>query len=211
MKKVIIKAFINMKAFINKIKDKDLINRLQNKFFIKIGLFISSNIEHNSKIRKLDNNYIKKEVDINDEELLKEYSAKHRGQYHYIKNILPRLQQENRFKGFAVIDLINNKIAYLSWIGFEVMNISEKGYSKALASNEAYFLDDHCVRHHQRKGLHNVVFNDRLSYCNKNGIKTVYIVIYLNNIRALQNLKKYNFRLIEKFIFYPLLKCKFKK
>ena len=195
-----------MKKFIKKLKDRDLINRIQNKFFIRIGLFVSSGIESEIKPRKIERNYIKKEIQIKDEILLKEYASKYRGQYHYQKNILPRLQQETRFKGFAVIDQITNEIAYLSWIDFKNIIIPEISFNKNLDPNEAFFFDDHCVIHHQRNGLHNAIFNDRISYCKKVGVKEVFIVIYLNNIRALQNLKKYNFKITNTFTYYPLLK-----
>tara|TARA_B110000967_G_C18901733_1_gene576028 strand:- start:8007 stop:8615 length:609 start_codon:yes stop_codon:yes gene_type:complete len=195
-----------MRTFIKRLRDKDLINRIQNKFFIKIGVFSFSRIEGEGKIRKIGDNYLKKQIDISDEILLKDYAIKHRGQNHYQKNIFPRLEQKNRFKGFIVLDKIKNEIVYLSWIDFKNITIPEIDQNKKLAIKEAYFLDDHCVKHHQRKGLHNAVFNERLLYCKKTGVKKVFVVIYLNNIRALQNVKKYNFKLINTFTFYPLIK-----
>ena len=195
-----------MKMFIKKFKDQDIINRIQNKFFIRIGLFTSLNTNFEIQTRQLDTNYFKKQVDSSDELLLKEYANKHRGKNHYQKNILPRLRNENGFKGFAVIDQKKNKIAYLSWIGFKNITIPEIDYNKKLVVNEVYFFDDHCVKEHQRKGLHSTVFNERMSYCKKNLVKRVFIVIYLNNLKALNNLKKYDFKLTKIFTFYPLLK-----
>jgi len=190
----------------NMFKGRDLLNRIQNKFFIRIGLFVSSSIRSELKIRKLNKNYIKKEIGIGDELLLKGYAMKHRGLNHYQQNIFPRLQQKNRFKGFAVLDKIENEIVYLCWIDFKNITIPEISHNKILKKNEAYFLDDHCIKKHQRKGLHNAIFNERLLYCKKIGVKKVFIVIYLNNINALTNLKKYNFELTNTFMFYPLIK-----
>ena len=195
-----------MKIFLNRLKEKDIINRIQNKLFIRIGLFQTDAISGAATRQEIDPIYSKKRMDILDERLLKEYATKHRGQNHYEMNILPRLINPDRFEGFGVIDLEKDEIAYLCWVDYEKITIPEINYLKELQITEAYFLDDHCVNQHKRKGLHNSMFNERLLFCKKKGVKAVFIVIYLNNTRALGNLKKYNFRLINKFLYYPLIK-----
>jgi ribosomal protein S18 acetylase RimI-like enzyme len=195
-----------MKIFLNRLKEKDIINRIQNKFFIRIGLFKSSNISGSIPSREIDNIYAKKQINFLDERLLKEYASKHRGNNHYEENILPRLTNHNRFKAFGVIDMEKDEIAYLCWVDFDKITIPEINFIEELHSKEAYFLDDHCVNEHQRKGLHSAMFNERFLYCKRRGVKAVFIVIFLNNSRALQTLKKYNFKIINKFLFYPFLK-----
>src|SRR5690606_12097294 len=101
-----------MKPFIKRLKEADIINRIQNKFFIKIGLFYSSEFPEEVAIREIEPLYYKKQVDINDARLLEEYAIKHRGKEHYSKNILPRLKNNDRFKGFAIIDREENEVAY---------------------------------------------------------------------------------------------------
>lgn len=195
-----------MIILLSKIKNSDILNRILNKIYIKIGLFVFLEIESQSLDKEVDSYYVKKILDVDDKILLMDYASKYRSNSHYIKNILPRIEQENRFKAFAVIDELKNEIAYLCWIDFENITIPEIGYLKKIESNEAYFLDDHCVKHHQGKGLHSLMFNERLLFCKRKKVSNVFIVIYLNNFKALGNLKKFNFKLLRRFIFYPLMK-----
>ena len=102
-----------------KLKGNDLKNRIQNKFFIRLGLYVFSDFK-TLIIRqiKIDSRYKKKEVSIQDKDLLERYSKNYRGKDHFRKNILPRVKDSDKFKGFAIIDTNNSEIAYLSWIDF---------------------------------------------------------------------------------------------
>jgi len=189
---------------------KKILSKVQNKIYIKIGLFSTNYFtECESEIETKFKPII---VSLNEKELLKEYALNYRSANHYEKNIYPRLEKKERFKGFAVLDTEKNIIVYLSWIDFNYILIKEIDYRKRLTEKKAFFLDDHCVPQYQRKGLHKAVFNKRINYCTNNKISTIMIVIYLNNFRALNNLKKYNFKLEKVFIkipFYDYISRKF--
>lgn len=200
-----------MKRFIRVLQDKDLKTKILNRLYINIGLFVLPEIIIPVLDRAIDPRY--KIVIVSSEhlDLLKKYAEGNRNKEHYEKNIVTRINENERFKGFAVLDTRENEIAYLSWIDFNKVTIGEIHFDKELSNTEAYFFDDDCVRKHQRQGLHQSVFINRLKFCKSMGIKTVYIVVYLSNRRALQSLKKFKFELKKTIKYYPLMEKLFKR
>lgn len=179
--------------------------KVKNKLYVELGLFSLDKVLNKYNDKLLPKNYKIFEAENVDEELLRQYSKKYRSKNHFEKNILPRLKNSNRFKGFVVIDLYTNELAYLSWIDLKKIEIKEVSLHKNLTQKEVYFFDDDCVIHHRRKGLHNAVFIKRLNFCLENNINQIYISIYLNNFRAIGNISKFNFKLSKKYYFSPLI------
>lgn len=194
-----------MKRYIRALFDKNLGRKISNKLLVKIGLFYSNSVTGKSNSKTIDSCYELIHVTEEHSRLLEEYSRLNRYKGHYLKNIIPRIDHKERYKGFAILHKLTNRIVYLSWIDFKKITIPEIGFEKDLASKEAYFFDDDCVAKHRRKGLHKLVFAERLAYCKEKSVKKVFIVIYLNNYAAIANLKKFNFSLLRKFKHFPLL------
>lgn len=126
---------------------------------------------------------------------------------HFERNIKPRLKDQKRYIGIAVIDKLKNKLSYLCWISFDNEIDTGMHYRFKLKNNEAYFFDDDCVPEYRRQGLHQRLMQKRINYCINKGIKNIYIAIYRNNYKAINNLNKFNFKIYKRiFLIRPFKK-----
>lgn len=177
-------------------------HNIYSKELIDMGSGASASIKGKFKIIKLNQNHFG---------LLEDYSNNYRSKRHFQNNIRPRILNTKRFAGFSVLDVDKKEIAYLAWIDFDQILLKDAKFSRKLNSQEAYFFDDHCVPKYRRQGLHNIIFEKRISFCKENNIKTVLIAIMNDNISALSHLKKFDFKLLKSITVYPYINLCHKK
>ena len=183
---------------------KDIFIKIKNILIVGENFHKLSNPVKINNFRGIDNKYVIKIVSNEDENLLKEYSDKNRLKGHFERNIRPRLKDQKKYMGIAVIDKIKNKLAYLCWISFDNEIDTGMHYRFKLKNKEAYFLDDDCVPKYRRQGLHQRLMQERINYCINKGIKNIYIAIYRNNYKAINNLKKFDFKIYKRiFLIKP--------
>jgi len=139
------------------------------------------------------------------EQQLRNYANIHRSSIHFEKNIEYRLERKDRFVGYAVLDIVNDEIAYLSWIDLKMIQLTDAQYKKGLNPEQAYFFDDHCVPKYRRMGLHKRIFYDRINYCVNNNIEEIFIAIMNDNEIAINNLSKFNFNKVMSIGVSPLI------
>lgn len=138
--------------------------------------------------------------------LLKDYANMYRHKEHYEKNIKPRILESKRFIGIGVLDNNKQKIVYLAWVDFDRIELNDVEYFKKLEFNQAYFFDDHCVPEYRRNSLHKRVFEERISYCMGVNTNEIFIAIMNDNKIAINNLNKFEFKLIKSISTYPLIR-----
>ena len=183
---------------------KEIFVKFKNKLVIGENLYKLSDPVRIKNLRDVDNKYTIKIVSNEDVGLLIEYSDKNRWKGHFERNINPRLKGQKRYIGIAVIDKLKNKLAYLCWISFDNEIDTGIHYRFKLKNNEAHFFDDDCVPEYRRQGLHQRLMQERINYCINKGIKNIYIAIYRNNYRAINNLKKFDFKIYKRiFLIKP--------
>ena len=186
---------------------REIYIKLKNKLVIGENFYKLSNPVGIKNLRDVDNKYNIKIVSNGDADLLKEYSDKNRSKGHFERNIKPRLKDQKKHIGIAVIDKLKNKLAYLCWISFDSKIDTGMHYKFELKNNEAYLFDGDCVPEYRRQGLHQRLMQERINYCINKGIKNMYISIYRNNYKAINNLKKYDFKIYKRiFLIKPFKK-----
>jgi ribosomal protein S18 acetylase RimI-like enzyme len=183
---------------------REIYIEIKNRFTIGENFYKLSDPVRIKNLRDVDNKYTIKIVSNEDENLLKEYSDKNRLKGHFERNIKPSLKDQKKYIGIAVIDKLKNKLSYLCWISFDNEIDTGLHYRFKLKNNEAYFFDDHCVSEYRRQGLHQRLMQERINYCINKGIKNIYIAMYRNNYRAINNLKKFDFKIYKRiFLIKP--------
>lgn len=179
---------------------KEIFIKIKNKLVISENFYKLSDPVRIINLRDVDNKYTIKIVSSEDADLLKEYSNKNRLKGHFERNIKPILKNQKKYIGIAVIDKIKNKLAYLCWISFDNEIDTGMHYRFKLKNKEAYFFDDDCVLEYRRQGLHQRLMQERINYCINKGIKNIYIAMYRNNYRAINNLKKFDFKIYKRIL-----------
>ena len=183
---------------------KEIFVKFKNKLVIGENFYKLSDPVRIKNLRDVDNKYTIKIVSNEDAGLLKEYSEKNRWKGHFERNINPRLKDQKKYIGIAVIDKLKNKLAYLCWVSFDNEIDTGIHYRFKLKNNEAHFFDGDCVPEYRRQGLHQRLMQERINYCINKGIKNIYIAIYRNNYRAINNLKKFDFKIYKRiFLIKP--------
>jgi O-antigen/teichoic acid export membrane protein/GNAT superfamily N-acetyltransferase len=177
---------------------REIYIKIKNILIIGENFYKLSNPVKINNFRGIDNKYVIKIVSNKDAGLLKEYSDKNRSKGHFERNIKPRLKDQKKYIGIAVIDKLKNKLAYLCWISFDNEIDTGIHYRFKLKNNEAHFFDDDCVPEYRRQGLHQRLMQERINYCINKGIKNIYIALYRNN------LKKFDFKIYKRiFLIKP--------
>ena len=179
---------------------REIYIEIKNRFTIGENFYKLSDPVRIKNLRDVDNKYTIKIVSNKDSGLLKEYSDKSRPKGHFERNINPRLKDQKKYIGIAVIAKLKNKLVYLCWISFNNEIDTGMHYRFKLKNNEAYFFDDDCVPENRRQGLHQRLMQERINYCINKGIKNIYIAIYRNNYRAINNLKKFDFKIYKRIL-----------
>ncbi len=186
---------------------REILTKLKNKLFICENLYKLSNPVKIKNIRNIDSKYVIKIVSNGDADLLKEYSDKNRSKGHFEKNIKTRLKEQDKYTGIAVIDTIKNKLAYLCWISFDGEIDTGIHYKRQLKNNEAYLFDADTVPEYRQQGLHNRMMQERINNCIKKGNNQIYISIYRNNYKAINNINKFDFKIYKRiFLIKPIKK-----
>lgn len=137
----------------------------------------------------------------------------------YLDIIKSRLNNENEFICFALIDSLTNKLAYYSWIN-QSKSYWVKEMNKTFNFKETrscLFEDDNTMIEYRSLGLHSFAMSKRIQYCLNNSIKTIYILIHLRNKPALKVVHKFKFKRSNFFpiyirkeaVIYTLKKIKF--
>ena len=188
---------------------KEILKKVKNKIYISENLYRLSNPTKIKNMKNINEKYQVKIVTNEDMNLLKEYSDIYRSNNHFDKNIKLRLEEQNEYIGIAVIDLDNKKVAYLCWISFN--NEIETGihYKYKIKKDEAYFFDDDCVQEYRRQGLHQRCMQERINYSINKGINNIYIAMYNNNYKAINNIHKFDFKIYKRIVKFKVLNKKF--
>ena len=182
--------------------------KIKRKIYYRQNIYLKNLVEFKShgftttvkdkfKVVKVNESHIR---------LLKDYANMYRRKEHYEKNIKPRILESKRFTGIGVLDNNKQKIAYLAWIDFDRIELNDAEYFKKLEFNQAYFFDDHCVPEYRRNRLHKRVFEERISYCMGANTNEIFIAIMNDNKIAINNLNKFEFKLIKSISVYPLIR-----
>jgi ribosomal protein S18 acetylase RimI-like enzyme len=183
---------------------REIYIKIKNILIIGENFYKLSNPVKINNFRGIDNKYVIKIVSNGDANLLKEYSNKNRLKDHFERNIKPKLKDQKKYIGIAVIDKLKNKLSYLCWISFDNEIDTGMHYRFKLKNSEAYFFDDDCVSEYRTQGLHQKLMQERINYCINKGIKNIYIAIYRNNYKAINNLKKFDFKIYKRiFLIKP--------
>ena len=183
---------------------KEIFVKFKNKLVIGENFYKLSDPVRIKNLRDVDNKYTIKIVSNDDVDLLKEYSDKNRPKGYFERNIKLRLKVQKQYIGIVVIDKLKNKLSYLCWISFDNEIVTGIHYRLKLKNNEAYFFNDDCVPEYRGQGLHQRVMQERINYCINKGIRNIYIAIYRNNYRAINNLKKFDFKIYKRiFLIKP--------
>ncbi len=186
---------------------REIYIKIKNILIMGENFYKLSNPVKINNFRGIDNKYIIKIVSNGDIDLLKEYSDNNRLKGHFERNIKPRLKDQKKYIGIAVIDKLKNKLSYLCWISFDNEIDTGLHYRFKLKNNEAYFFDGDCVSEYRRQGLHQKLMKERINYCINKGIKNIYIAMYRNNYRSINNLKKFDFKIYKRiFLIKPFKK-----
>lgn len=107
------------------------------------------------------------------DKVLKAYSSR---EFNYFeKNVLPRLA-DSRWVGFAVENLDNNELAYISWIvRSNVGFIDDLGIS--MNPNQCFLRDAFCVPEYRGLGLNSRMDEERINYCISDGADEILFQI----------------------------------
>lgn len=147
--------------------------------------------------------------------ILPEYSPKIEGRFTVLdsaglKNFKDKISSgkyslfEDRItknKDIMLAFLVNGELAYWAWI-----RNGKRYYEPFLAQeiriphDAAYIYDTVTAVKYRRKGIHSAAFGELLKLIKELGKKKALILILDQNKPALQNLKKFNFRYIQKII-----------
>ena len=95
----------------------------------------------------------------------------------------------------AIIDVVNDKIAYYSWINTnDKYKTNEFYFSLNLKKhNSCLFEDDNTIEQYRGQYLHTFAMVYRIKYCKDKCIKKVLIAIHPRNIAAIKTIKKIGF------------------
>jgi ribosomal protein S18 acetylase RimI-like enzyme len=186
---------------------QELILKVKRKLYYRQNIY-SRDISDGKifQLAVLKDNFVIEKTNWNHKDLLVKYANENRSKNHFIKNLKFRLDNQERFIGFAAICLQKNKIAYLCWLDLEMLELNDANFTMELKSNQAYFFDDHCLPEFRRMGLHRKVFEKRLNYCIESRVDEVLITIMNDNKSAINNLYKFSFKLIKAINVYPFTK-----
>jgi len=112
--------------------------------------------------------------------------------------------KSNRYKCYGVIDRSSNKLAYYAWICLlDVKFVKEINRNFKLKQKQAVlFEDDNTTLEYRGKGIHSYVMEYRIQQAKKQGVKSVYIIVYKRNIPALKTIKKFKFKRVNINPFY---------
>ncbi|MFK5878238.1 MAG: GNAT family N-acetyltransferase [Flavobacteriaceae bacterium] len=185
---------------------RELVLKVKRKIYYRQNIYSRDlSTSNNFKVAQLKGDFSVVKIDKSCKDLLVKYANENRAKNHFEKNLKLRLGKNKRFIGFAAVCQQKNEIAYLCWLDLEMIELNDAKFTMNLNANQAYFFDDHCLPEYRRLGLHKKVFEDRLNYCINHGIQEVLIAIMNDNKRAINNLYKFNFKLIKTIYVYPFI------
>lgn len=152
--------------------------------FRKTNTYILSNPSAFEELRKIDENYIIREVTNSDKEKLKK-AHKSRGKTAYENKVIPRLKSP-AWTGLAVFDKTTSDVAYIAWIIHQSIPYFEE-FGVHLENNQFLLKDGYCVPEHRHQGLHTRMEQERINYCVKHGANQVFIQIEDKNKKGINS------------------------
>ncbi len=133
-------------------------------------------------LHHINNKFFVKELSIEDKEAM---SIVYRHNKSFESHIFPRLKT-GVWTGLAVINSLNNEIAYISWIiTANTQFINEFGIY--LKKNQFFLRHGFCVPKYRHKGLHTRMEQERINYCVKHETSDIYIQIANHNQKGIKS------------------------
>ena len=106
--------------------------------------------------------------------------------------------KDGNYKPYGVV--YEDKLAYSSWLSFEMIGLPIDAKPIYLKANEGYLEDDFCSPEYRGRGIHTQMIWFRLNELQKAGRDTAIITILNNNEPALKAATKCGF--MDKGVFY---------
>ena len=183
------------------------ISRLFLRFFECQNLFEISISKHN--IPSISNKFVFDIISIDKLEYFKQISIpEYRGNAYY-ETVKKRLQNNsNEFVCLAIIDKVENRIAYSCWIRFTSFFDDKINMYIDMQENEAFFFDAYSFPEYRGKGLHYHMMVQRINFCNDNNIQKAFIGIQCFNVAALKVKDKLKYKQITRNCYSKKSSCK---
>lgn len=123
------------------------------------------------------------------------YFKQWKGKEKYLDLYKARLLNPNYYC-FAMIDTINDKLAYYSWINYldnyYIKEINKLYYLKK--HKHVLFEDDNTNEAYRGQKIHTFVMSKRIEFSKKIGAKKIIVEIYPRNKAAIITAKKFGFK-----------------